>query len=43
MSRFFPKSFESFKRNINVKRNLSNYPTKQTLKIFHMLILRVLH
>ena len=32
MSRFFPKSFESFKRNINVKHNLSNYPTKADIK-----------
>ena len=32
MSRFFPKSFESFKRIINVKHNLSNYPTKADIK-----------
>ena len=44
ISTFFPKSFRSFKRNINVKLDLSNYATKtKTLKIFNMLILQVLH
>ena len=28
MSKYFPKSFSSFGRNINVKVNLSNYATK---------------
>ena len=32
MSRFFPKSFESFRRNINVKLDLSNYTTKADIK-----------
>ena len=32
MSRFFPKSFESFRRNINVKLDLSNYATKGDIK-----------
>ena len=32
MSRFFPKSFESFRRNINVKLDLSNYATKADIK-----------
>ena len=32
MSKFFPKSFRSFRRNINVKLDLSNYATKTDLK-----------
>ena len=32
MSRFVPKSFESFRRNINVKLDLSNYATKADIK-----------
>ena len=32
MSKYFPKSFSSFGRNINVKVNLSNYATKTYLK-----------
>ena len=32
MSRFFPKSFRSFRRNVNVKLDLSNYVTKTDLK-----------
>ena len=32
MSKFFPKSFESFRRNKNVKLDLSNYATKTDLK-----------
>ena len=32
MSRFFPKSFRSFRRNVNVKLDLSNYATKTDLK-----------
>ena len=43
MSEYFPKSFRSFGRSINVKVDLSNYVTKQILKIFHILILQVLH
>ena len=32
MSQFFPQSFESFRRNINVKLDLSNYATKADIK-----------
>ena len=32
MSNFFPKSFRTFTRNINVKVNLSKYATKTDLK-----------
>ena len=32
MSRFFPKSFRSFRRNVNVKLDLSNYVTKTDIK-----------
>ena len=32
MSRFFPKSFRSFRRNVNVKLDLSNYATKTDIK-----------
>ena len=32
MSKFFPKSFRSFKRNINVRLDLSNYATKTDIK-----------
>ena len=32
MSKFFPKSFRSFRRNINVKVDLSNLSTKTDLK-----------
>ena len=32
MSQYFPKSFTSFGRNINVKVDLSNYTTKTDLK-----------
>ena len=43
MSEYFPKSFRSFGRSINVKVDLSNYATKQILKIFCMLIPQILH
>ena len=43
MSQYFPKPYEPFDGDINVKVDLSNYATKQTLKIFHRLILQVLH
>ena len=44
MSQYFPKPFNShFGDSIKVKIDLSNYATKQILKIFHMLILQVLH
>ena len=32
MSQYFPKPFRSFGGNINVKVDLSNYPTKTNLK-----------
>ena len=32
MSEYFPKSFKSFGKNINVKVDLSNYATKPDLK-----------
>ena len=32
MSHYFPKSFRSFGRNVNVKVDLSNYATKTDLK-----------
>ena len=32
MSKYFPKSFKSFGRNINVKVDPSNYATKTDLK-----------
>ena len=32
MSQYFPKPFRSFRRNINVKVDLSNYGTKADIK-----------
>ena len=32
MSQYFPEPFKSFRRNINVKADLSNYATKIDLK-----------
>ena len=32
MSQYFPKSFRSFRRNINVKVDLTNYATKADTK-----------
>ena len=32
MNEYFPKSFKSFGRNVNVKVDLSNYATKTDLK-----------
>ena len=43
MSQYFLKPYEPFNGDISVKIDLSNYATKQMLKIFHMLILQVLH
>ena len=44
MSQYFQKPYEPFGGDINVKFDLSNYAKKrQILKIFHMLILPVLH
>ena len=37
MSEYFPKSFRSFGRNINVKVDLPNYATKTDLKnVWHV-------
>ena len=43
MSQYFPKPYEPFGRDINVKDDLSSYATKADIKIFHMLILQVSH
>ena len=43
MSQYFPKTYEPFGGDNNVKVDLSNYATKSDIKIFRMLILRVLH
>ena len=43
MSQYSPKPFRSFGGNINVKVNLSNYAIRTYLKMWHMLILQVLH
>ena len=32
MSQYFPKSFRSFGRNVNIKVDLSNYATKTDIK-----------
>ena len=32
MSKYFPKSYRSFGKNINVKVDLSNYATKPDIK-----------
>ena len=38
MSQYFPKSYNSFGRDINVKNNLSNYATQLDLKMQQELI-----
>ena len=43
MSQYFPKPYEPFGGDINVKVDLSNYATKKTSKIFDILILQVSH
>ena len=43
MSQFFPKPYEPFGGDINVKVDLCNYATKSDLKIYHILILVILH
>ena len=43
MSQYFPKPYEPFSGDINVKVDLSNYATKADIKIFNMLILQILH
>ena len=41
MSKYFPKPYEPFGRDINVKVNLSNYATKKD--ILRTQILQALH
>ena len=43
MSQYFPKPYEPFGGDINVKVDLSNYGTKTVIKILRILILQVLH
>ena len=44
MSQYFPKPFNThFGDSIKVKIDLSNYAAKTDIKIFHTLILQVLH
>ena len=43
MSQYFPKPYEPFDGDSNVKADLSKMQQKQILQIFHMLILQVLH
>ena len=43
MSQYFPKPYERFGGDINVKVDLSNYATKTDLKLYHILMLVVLH
>ena len=43
MSQYFPKPYDPFSGDINVKVDLSNYVTKADIKNIHMLILPVLH
>ena len=43
MSQYFPKPYKAFGRDINVKVDLSNYAPKTDIKIYHILILAVLH
>ena len=43
MSQYFLKLYEPFGGDINVNVDLSNYARKTDIKIFHMLILQVLH
>ena len=43
MSQCFPKTYEPFGGDINVKLDLSNYATKADIKTFDMFIFHVLH
>ena len=43
MSRYFPKSYEPFGGDINVKDDLPSYATKTDLKNYHMWMLAALH
>ena len=42
MSQYFPKPYEPFGGDINVKVDLPNYATKTGIKMFRRLILHVL-
>ena len=43
MRKYFPKPYEPFGGDINVKVDLSNYATKTDLKMYHMWMLVALH
>ena len=43
MSQYFPKPYEPFGGDINVKVDLSNYATKTDLKMYDMWMLAALH
>ena len=43
MIQYFPKPYEPFGGDINVKVDLSNYATKTDLKIYHILMLVAMH
>ena len=43
MSQYFPKPYESFGGDINVKVDLSNYATRADNKTISQSILQVLH
>ena len=43
MGQYFPKPYEPFGGDINVKVDLSNYATKVDLKMCHMWMLAALH
>ena len=43
MRQYFPKLYEPFGGDINVKFDLSNYATETDIKKICMLILQVLH
>ena len=43
MSQYFPKPYEPYSRDINVKLIFQIMKQKQILKISHILILQVLH
>ena len=43
MNQYFPKPYNFFEGNINVKVDLSNYATKTDLKMQQELILLILH
>ena len=43
MSQYFPRLYESFGRDINVKVDLSNYATKVDIKNVSMLMLKLVN